>query len=235
MVTVEVEQAILGLSKLRNKYVHFFCTDSLEFVTAVQLKAWHHVLELLQSSFIQLTFDQREQLGQVQARMVKHEEFIQARFEEIHEAIDDLRNNGVIILECPFCEKPSLKIGDDTKCLVCGGEEISTYRYADAYIRKAHPYFNSKDYYGQELVAYCSECGEQGCIPVPRELNQQAEESILAAKNMERELGMDLEPFFCLNCGAFLDSVDLRECGVCGTRYFDEAGERMCPACSNRF
>ncbi len=225
----EAAQAIHQLSRLRNRYVHFVVTDTPQFVAAIQLKAWHYALEMLNRKFLELTHEQEQHVENATARMLKHQSFIDTRFEALREDIEISKVDGTYIIECPFCDKPALKIGDAPTCFVCGNKRTSPETYAEAYHRKMHPYLNSKDYIGEEITVWCSDCDEKSCIPVPEELQELAIQTILEREKIQLEPGMDLEPYICLNCGTFFENADITECGACGAKYMDG---RICPVCS---
>ncbi len=227
--------AFVALAKLRNQYIHFVCRGTAEYASAVQLRAWHYALEMLDNRFLTLSPEHFDQVGYARNRMMQHNAFLDARFAEVRDEITMLQEAGETILECPFCEKRSLRIGDDTKCLVCGDGRTSAEAYAQAYFTGENPWATFKEYAGEEQVVWCSDCGEQACVPVPEELETNATEAILKDEGIEYEPGMDLEPYFCFNCGAFFEKVKIDECGACGAQYVNASGDRFCPVCSERW
>ena len=231
----EASTAVRELANLRNQYVHFVCKSTHAFVTATQLAAWHYVLDLLEGNYIKLTEEQEEEVEYAKLKMLKHDEFLEARFaslkEEIAFAIDSLH----LVLDCPFCKKKALRIGDNTRCLVCGNDVMDAYSYAEAYFSSLPGNWDPKERYGIDPVAYCAQCGDKACVPAPKELESIAINSIVERLQISIEPGMDLEPYLCFNCGIYADKANMVSCGTCGSLFMKETDEEMCPECFSRW
>lgn len=216
-----------ALRKLRNKYVHFVCNESKTSVVAAQLKAWHYALRLLEEGFLDLLSEHKSILAAAKNEMLRSEEFIEARFDEIQQELEKANEDGRLVITCPTCEKSALVIEDGgPDCKVCKAEEVAPYGIADDYavmnIRRW-----KKDGYE---VAWCETCGEQACVPVEEMLSEKAYTII------SRDIGEDYEPYICFACGDVAKDYFLKNCGYCGASYFDsireeENGGRLCPQC----
>jgi rubrerythrin len=232
---LETQAAVLDLASLRNQYIHFVCRSTPEFVTAVQLKAWHHIIDLLDGRFLKLTYDQSQEIEYAKRKMLEHGEFLEMRFEKLTDEIQFAKDSGFPVIHCPFCNKLSLQIGDNTKCLVCGSDITHAEQYAEAFVANSHVYDDPKDYMGLQEIAYCSACGERACIPVPEELKEQTTNNLLKRIGLTYEPGMDLEAYVCIACNSSFESVDIQECGSCGTLYVSAGNHDVCPECANRW
>lgn len=230
-LTAETLSAIRELVAHRNQYVHFVSRASLERVTAVQVGAWHHVLELLDKGYVALTPEQEEEVDYARGKMLAHDEFLDARLGAVAEELSAAEEVGHPVIECPFCRRIALRIGDDVKCLVCGVDIMDASTYAEQYVSTLPENADPKEYLATEHVAYCSACGEKACVPVPKSLESGAEDAVIERLRLVREPGMDLEPLICFNCGAYSDRAYVRACGTCGALFLNESGREVCPNC----
>ncbi len=216
----EAKNAILKLAQLRNKYVHFISRESKEYVTAIQLKAWHYILSLCEEKYIKFSYAQQKKIENIKQKMLQHSEFLDARYEELKEEIEE---SVYPIITCPFCNKMALRVEDDVKCFICGGEFTTPTDYAEAIALNNHGY-NTE-------TAYCRECEEKTCIPVPEELREAAIEFLICRLNIRYEPGMDFEPCYCISCGAIYDQQEIMHCNSCGSAYFSDYDFSLCPEC----
>lgn len=234
-VPLETSTAVRELANLRNQYVHFVCMSTHAFVTATQLKAWHYILDLLDGGYLRLTEEQLEEVEYARLKMLKHDEFLDVRFASVKEEIVFVLESGHIVIDCPFCKRKALRIGDDTRCLVCGNDVMDAYSYAEAYFSSLPGNWDPKERYGIDPVAYCAQCGDKACVLAPKELASAAIDSIVARFKISLEPGMDIEPYLCFNCGTYADKAYMVSCGTCGSLFMNETGRDMCPECFSRW
>lgn len=98
------DRAFDELGDLRNRFVHFECSERPEIVLSIQLRGWHYVLALLEDGFLDpLDAEERAILGQASSAMHRSEAFLETRFEEVEEEIDAQRGAGRLVATCPKC------------------------------------------------------------------------------------------------------------------------------------
>ncbi|HUX19986.1 MAG TPA: hypothetical protein VMW69_02030 [Spirochaetia bacterium] len=231
-ISQQAETAFSDLADLRNKYTHFTCTETPERVTGIQLRAWHFVMDLVEHDFLTLTEEQDARLEAIRDRMLRREEFLAARFEQVRGAISDRATAGADVIMCPFCGHPALAVGEGAQCLVCGSAQSDAREYAEEYARRSAPWMSSDEFYSTQWAAACSECGEQACVVVPEELRTSSEEELRGREGADRDLEMGGEPWFCFNCGTVYDPFDIVECTRCGKLFARSGSESLCPNCS---
>ena len=222
--------AFNNLRKLRNKYVHFSCTEPRHAILPIQLAAWQHILKLLKDGFLgQLSDIQNEVLDDVQTSMLRSEEFLNAKFKEVEPAIKAAEDNGLLIASCPNCGVRGMLIGDGSpKCLVCESLPDSPTEVADIYASVNNSFWKHSRHGPDDEVGWCPYCGEQAIVPVGDDIAEVANSQL---SNIEREPGEDWEISMCLACGQSVIDWWKHECGYCGAVYFNSDEERYCPEC----
>ncbi|HUZ18181.1 MAG TPA: hypothetical protein VMV68_07320 [Spirochaetia bacterium] len=228
----QAEAAFTALSDLRNKFLHFVVSESAARVTGIQLRAWHHAIDLLDQDFLPLSDVERRELQAIREQMRKREEYLDAQFEVVSAAITERANDGSDVILCPFCAHSALLVGDGAICLVCGSGQSEPRAYAEECARQAAPWMSSDEYYGTQWAAICTECGQQACIASPEALRSQCTETLIHSDRIERDADTDVEPWYCFNCGAVFDSLDIVECTRCGQLFGRSNDESLCPNCS---
>lgn len=231
-ISQEAENAFANLADLRNKFMHFGCTDSAERVTGIQLRAWHYFMDLFGHDFMELSEEHARALQAIKTRMLRRDEFLASRFEEVRASIEQRAQAGAKIISCPFCSHAALSVGDGATCLVCGSGGSDARVYAEESARRSAPWMSSDEYYNMQWAAICSDCRERACVSAPGELRSECEEIMLRQEEIRREPGMDLDPWYCFNCGAVYDSFDIVECTRCGNLFARAGDESLCPRCS---
>ena len=164
--------------------------------------------------------------------MLKREEFLSARFEEVKAAITERAEAGADIIICPFCGHPALLVGAGALCFVCGSGKNDAQNYAEEYARRSAPWMSSDEYYSTQWAAVCTECDQRACVTAPDELKARCTDTVIENERIELEPGMDIEPWYCFNCAAVFDSLDIIECTRCGTLFARNGDESLCPSCS---
>ena len=231
-ISQQAEAAFFDLADLRNKFIHFVCNESAERVTGIQLRAWHFFMDLLDNDFLDLNETFAGVLQEIKSRMLRRDEFLARRFEEVRGTIAERLQSGSRVISCPFCSHPALMVGEGATCLVCGSIRTGAREYAEEYARRAAPWMSSDEYYSTQWAAVCSDCGERTCVAAPEELRSECEEIVIRQDQIEREPGVDIEPWYCFNCGRVYDSLDIVECTRCGTLFARNGEESLCPSCS---
>jgi hypothetical protein len=222
-LTKSQETAFNELRKLRNRYVHFACTETRESVVGVQLRAWHELLLMLDDGFLdKLSGHQKTLMKDAKGLMTASEEFLEARLKAIQPALKKLLQQGTVIARCPSCQLDALVI-EEAKCRVCETDWEYPSEIAEAYAAMNDRRW-AKD--GGELV-YCDNCGEDCCVPAGAELNAQAEKIL---NHLRVEPGLDLNTYICFACAEFDPGWDMHECGSCGAKYFAADKDSICPA-----
>jgi hypothetical protein len=208
--------------------VHFVCASSYESVLAIQVQAWHHIISFFENDFILLNTAQKELLNTARDKMIHLEEILNLRYEEAKPKIKEAKKDGYIITVCPFCLKQSLIVGNGyPSCPVCVSE-LDFESAADVYARSVNVFWKHPKHGPDDEIAWCEYCGEQAVVAVSEDLRNQVEKKL---PKIDRAPGDDYEVFFCFSCAQPTIDCWLRECGRCGTRYFDSSGHSGCPAC----
>ena len=231
-ISQQAEGSFTDLADLRNKFVHIVCSESAERVTGIQLHAWHYFIDLLDHDFLQLSGNPAVIIHSIRSRMLRRVEFLETRFERVSSAIAERKNDGAEIIRCPFCGHSALAVGDGAACLVCGSSSSKAQEYAEEYARRSAPWMSSDEFYNTQWAAVCSECGKQACIAAPDELRSICEEILLRDEGVDGESGMDIEPWYCFNCGTAYSSFDIVECTRCGRQFGRVDDGSLCPTCS---
>lgn len=211
------------LRTLRNRYVHFRCDEPEPKVQAVQLSAWHHVLQLLETGFLgQLTREQSVATDEVKAVMLRSEHFLDERLAQAQGRLVAATSSGLLVGTCPTCQRKSLVIGDGfPDCLVCGEYEASPARLASAYAKLTNPFWMHPRHGPDDQVAWCGECENEAIVPAGAELLEDAPTSI----------GPDSGGLYvCMVCGLFSLPSDIDQCPRCGSSYTGSG--MICPACT---
>lgn len=226
----EADRAFNRLRFLRNRFVHFSCNEPRASVLAVQWQAWHYALRLLEAGFLGTLNDkQQQQLDVARKQMMRSEEFLAARFEEVRLEIGGHKEKGGLVANCPTCGKRSFLVGDGyPSCLVCGTFEIYPTGAADAYAAAGDPFWKHPKHGVDDDVAWCEVCEQQAVVPVGDDLRKEVE---AWSAEIPREPGEDWETYVCLGCGGFTLDQWLNKCRSCGALYFVSSEERICPAC----
>lgn len=223
-------EAFENLRELRNRYVHFVCNQSYESVLAVQVQAWHHIISLLENRFLSLNAQQKELLEVARDKMIRLEEVLNMRYEEAKPTIEKAKKSGNLIVACPFCLKQSLIIGDgEPSCPVCVSE-LDYASAADSYARSINIFWKHPKHGPDDEIAWCENCGEQAIVAVGEDLLEEAKGRL---PQIPCEPGKDWEVYICFSCAQPAIDWWLRECGVCGAKYFDSSGTAGCPACDS--
>jgi len=222
-----------GLRKLRNRYVHFTCDERRPLVLGAQLRAWHHVLRLLEEGFLgDLKEEHLKQLENIRKLMLTSEEFLASRLSERSTDLDALKKGGHLVIECPECEKQALVLGDIGEhypaCLVCGERGLDAEEFADKYARSKNSFWKHPRHGPDDDLAWCEECGKQTVAPAGEEAHGQIMEML---SSVPREPGEDWELFVCLACGEPVIGYDIRHCGSCGSLYVSSSEDPICPHC----
>lgn len=231
-ISQQAETAFSDLSDVRNKFTHFVSEESAERVTGTQLRAWHYFVDLVDDDFLRLTEKQSSALQAIKNRMLQREEFLTVRFEHIRSMIEARIEAGGDVIVCPFCNHTALSVGEGAVCLVCGSGKSEPGKYAEEYARRSAHWMSSDEYYNMQWAAECSECRERACTVAPSELRGKCEEAVLENEGIRRESGVEIEPWYCFNCGAVYDSIDVVECTRCGKLFARTGEESLCPSCS---
>jgi len=222
-----------GLRKLRNRYVHFSCDEQRPLVLGAQLRAWHHVLKLLEEGFLgDLEGEHVKQIEHIRKLMLTSEEFLASRFNERGTELDALMKSGHLVIDCPDCEKQALVLGDVGEdypaCLVCGVRSLDPEELADEYARSKDSFWKHPKHGPEDDLAWCEECDKQAVAPAGEEAHSQIMGML---SSVPREPGEDWELFVCFACGEPVIGYEIRQCGSCGSRYVNSSEERMCPVC----
>lgn len=126
--------AFLGVTKHRNKMVHFFHegvsvdeNDQLRReVAKEQLTAWYLLHKLLTSKWSGVFSPWSQRLGDIDGNLRTLQEFLKVVHEQVAPQIDAQKEDGAVFSACPSCGFESQQheawVGDlyDAKCLVCG-------------------------------------------------------------------------------------------------------------------
>lgn len=194
-------QSFDQLRKLRNRYVHFACKESYTSVISIQLKAWHHLLAMLENGFLDnLTNEQEEVLDYAKQLMMHSDEYLNTRYNEVTSQIEDAISEGRYVANCPMCGKPSLLIGgSDPSCPVCGKKEIDPTDAAEEYARANNPFWKHPRHGVDDEIELCDECDRYAVVPIGDDLREQAESVLL--QNNKRNPGDDWEIKICFHCG----------------------------------
>lgn len=230
-------QAFDALRRLRNRYVHFMCDEPRTSVMATQNKAWHYALHLLGKGFLALSLDQTAKLVRAKEAMMRSEDFLKARLQEVGPDLQKARGNGLLVVTCPNCEKMALIIGDGLPdCRVCDRNDIAPEQVANDYAALWDWSWKHPKHGPDDDVAWCEICGEQACVPVGDDIREEVKKAVVLPT--PQEPGEDLDEFgfyICFACGEPALGLYLRGCGYCGASYFDSAKDaddrRLCPAC----
>lgn len=201
------------LRKLRNRYVHFSCDESRNFVIVRQLRAWHFILKMMSDKFLEdITEKHQEMLEDARNRMLKSKEFLDKRYIIIKPEIDKLIEDSIVsALTCPYCENESLIIGDGYPfCKVCEYESESFEDAAETYAIFIDPMWNHPRHGVDNKIPFCRCWGNQTVAP----------------------LNDDFTEFICFECAEFAEEKDIHECYSCGEKYLDFNKEHLCPVCN---
>ncbi len=138
-----------GLRKHRNRMVHFFHDATregdqreIQNIAREQLRAWFALHTLLARKWSAVFQKWIPALAEIEKKLRKHREFLNAIFEDKKPEIEKARAEGIEIVFCPSCAFDALLGADETKplqeveCCVC---EFSSVR----------------------LAIECTKCGEQ--------------------------------------------------------------------------
>ncbi len=211
------------LRTLRNRFVHFRCDEPESKVQAVQLSAWHHVLQLLETGFLgQVTLEQNAAIEEVRAVMLRSEHFLDERLIQAQDRLAAATSSGLLVGTCPTCQRKSLVIGDGfPDCLVCGAYERSPARLASSYAALADPFWMHPRHGPDDQVAWCGECENEAVVPAGTELLDDASSSLVPGSS---------GPLLCIVCGLFSRPADIFQCPRCGSSYTGSG--MICPACT---
>ncbi len=230
----KAHDAFDSLRKLRNRYVHFVCHENRTRVMAQQLKAWHYALDILERKTILLSLEQKEELAKVKFLIMRSEEFLNVRFDEVGPELKQAKEEGLIVATCPTCEKLSLIIGDGLCCKVCVVDDLYPTDVADDYATMNNVFWKHPKHGVDDEVVYCGLCGEQACVPTGEDIEENVERAL---DSLPREPSDDLgsSSYLCFACGNIEFTPYPDKCGYCGTLYFADRskdGELSgCPNC----
>ncbi len=228
----QADQAFDALRRLRNRYVHFSCDESRPSVLGVQLRAWHHILRLLENRFLgDLSAQQTAVVERVRAAMLASKEFLDKRYEELRDQVEQARSRKLFVLSCPTCGKDALLIGDVSeecpKCLVCAVTEMNPEDTAEAYSAAKDPWWRHPRHGPDDDLAWCDQCDRQTVAEVGPEVRDQIH---AVFEHVERQPGEDWVLYLCFACGNPNISIWLHHCSSCGAQYFGSE-DGSCPAC----
>ncbi|MGA3286739.1 MAG: hypothetical protein ABSD46_04880 [Bacteroidota bacterium] len=194
-------QSFDQLRSLRNRYIHFSCKESHTAVIAIQLKAWHHILRMLEEGFLgEFNEDQIQLLNEAQQLMLHSDEYLDTRFGEVQSQIVKADVEGLLVAKCPMCGKPSLIIGDGSPaCPVCGIKEIDPAEAANEYALMNNSFWMHPKHGPDDEVGICDECDSEAVVPIGDDLREKAEKILL--RHNKREPGEDWEISICFSCG----------------------------------
>ena len=127
-------RAFLGVTKHRNKMVHFFHEGVSDDENAKlrreiakeQLTAWYLLHRLLTSKWSDVFSAWSKKLGEIDGDLRTLQEFLKVVYEQVEPELDKRRSNGAVIVACPSCGFASQEHEDwvgelyEAKCLVCG-------------------------------------------------------------------------------------------------------------------
>ncbi len=105
-IPTAAKEAIGDLGNLRNRYTHFVCDEPRELVLAVQLRAWHYLVDLFERDFLSdLKDDQRAKIRDINEEMRRSEDFLEAAAgpRRVNGRGDGLQKSGHILYTkgCP--------------------------------------------------------------------------------------------------------------------------------------
>lgn len=114
------------LHKLRNRCLHFPCTESRASLVGLQLRASYELLSMIEDTFFDsLTPHQKTQIKSAKHLMTVSEVFLQNRFEAIRPNLNKLLSQGTVVARCPTCQLEALVV-TQAKCWVCETGDNST-------------------------------------------------------------------------------------------------------------
>jgi len=232
---IEFEQgeytAFDNLRKLRNRYVHFHCSESKEAVLGIQVQAWHHILHLLENGFLgQLSASHTGSLEATRTNMLRSEEFLQVRYNESLPILQQAKKKALMVLECYVCGKESCIVGDgEASCPVCNSR-LDILSIANHYEKRNNFWWKHPKEGIDDDVAWCIWCDAQAVVHAEGPLAAVAENKL---KPIAREPGDDWEAYICLSCGEPAIKYWRKTCSRCGAQYFNKSPESTCPACGN--
>jgi len=227
-------QAFDALRKLRNKYVHFFCQDPRPHVVSVQLTAWHHVFQQLESGrWGSLTRKQRSLIETARAGMNRSEEFLEIRFTESEAQLEAERASGRLIGICPLCRKHSLIIAPgELRCQVCGPDMLNPERIAEQYCIHHNAFWKHPKHGPGDEIIWCPHCELKCIIEVQQDLAADVRRVGLARHDKAGH-GPSAYDYclLCLSCSEVFQLGDIDQCGQCGEAIIRGASV-LCPVCT---
>ncbi len=133
-LTKQELETFRGLTKHRNKMVHFFHegvtaaeNDELRSVIAKeQLTAWYLLHKLLTTKWSEEFSAWTGRLSEIDKKLRRLHEFLQVVFDQVRVEIRKRKDRGAAFADCPSCGFPSQEhLGEmdvlyEAECLVCG-------------------------------------------------------------------------------------------------------------------
>lgn len=208
----EEKELLKNLREKRNRLEHFAIFDSHESLMAYLMKVLNLIIEFIMNNFENDNFsiNEIELLEQIRIKIGEIEEFVNHRWNEIKEEVNNYSKYGSI-LQCPSCLQCSLITDDGSKCIFCGYTDDSD-KVANKYIERIlgiNEYRTVKD--GGIYPKYeCPECGSYSFI--------------------NNEIS---EIWKCTNCGIEHNDYEVEMCYDCGRPYiiFSEEDIEICSDC----
>jgi len=228
-------KAFEDLRLLKNRYVHFCCEKPRPEVIAIQIAAWHHILKMLEDEeFLgPLSMEPQELVMAAKAKMLKSEDFLARKYEDLKSELETLRSHGTVVAHCPICDYDSLILGDPgddcPRCLVCE-TDARPEQLAEKYAAAKDPFWKHPKHGVDDGIAWCDECEYQAVAPAGDEIKETIVDQL---KNVQRESGEDWEYWICFHCGAPQIGPP-GACDECGEYSFDFGEDAKCPGCFSR-
>lgn len=216
------------LKKLRNMFAHFTCHSERAYVTAIQLRAWHYLLEFVEQSDVDFSAIQESVFRQTKDKMLEHEDFIDTRFSELKPELELERTEGTLIVDCPYCNKSALVVDDGvTSCRVCATTFTSIINLSEDYSRNANPYWRHPKHGVDDDISWCGECDQKTVVLSSDEIRTMLNQTHIT----DVDLSYPEEPIYvCLQCGEIYLEHSRKKCEYCGDFSFVDEGN-ACLGC----
>jgi hypothetical protein len=199
--------------KKRNKFEHFNILDSEIALKSYSTKVLSFIIDFIDEYIPKedIKDSESEILDKIRQNLVKFNEFVKHRLEEIKPILDSSKYSPIVV--CPICFQETLEIDNGAKCYFCNYNGTG-YEVAENFINNVlgiDKYSCIKD--GGDYPLYiCPNCGLETFV--------------------YSDTDTGLNSWICFSCGNCYDYDDIDFCSVCNEPFLcKEDSGNICDDC----
>lgn len=227
------KEAFIGISRHRNRIVHFAHVDIVVQSTEQQKKslaeeqvtAWYHLGGLL-AQWKEFSSD-NARISQMRGKMEKQNLYLKQIFEAKMSLLKSFRAAGGAVLDCPICGFEAVKLSAITESIFASECCVCSYRGRDVKLVCPHEACNQMVYLSSYngLPAACTECHQQIKL-------EDVSEALDTGEGVHPDNYMDWVPISCPECSGYHTVVEHHEIYVCAQCFETSEDFGICGNCA---